>query len=191
MGVLSFLVTVYMIIVFVRIILTWFTGISTGGLQDVLGKITDPYLNWFRRFTAFRIGFLDLSPIVALGVLSIVNGILTTLARYGKITIGIILAMILQALWSALSFFIGFLLIVLILRLIGYYTRQGVSNPFWRIVDTITRPVLYRINSIFFKRRIPNFGSTLILSIVCLGILYIVLVLLVSLVSGILVRLPL
>ena len=190
MGILSFLVNIYMIIIFVRIIMTWFTGISTGGLQDILGKITDPYLNWFRRYMPLRVGFLDLSPIVALGILSIVNGIFNTLAHYGRITIGIILAMILQAVWSALSFFIGFLIIVLVLRLIGYLAKQGAYNPFWRIVDTISRPVLLRINNIFARGRIPNFTASVILSIVSLGIVYIILVMLVSFVSGILVRLP-
>ena len=191
MGVLSFLLSIYMIIVFIRIMLTWFTGLSTGGLQDMLARITDPYLNWFRRFTGLRVGFLDLSPIVALGVLSLVNGIFNTLARYGRITIGIILAMILQLLWSALSFFLGFLIIVLVLRLIAYLSRQGTYNPFWRIVDTISKPVLFRINRIFARGRIPNYALSVILSIVSLGIIYILLAMLVSFVSGLLAKLPL
>ena len=190
-GVLSFLLNIYMVIIFVRIILTWFKGISTGGLADVLAKITDPYLNWFRRFTFLRVGMLDLSPILALGVLSVVNGIFSTIAHYGTITIGIILAMILQALWGAVSFFIGFLIIVLVLRLIGHLARQSTYHPFWRIVDTISQPVLFRINRIFFKGRILNYGTGLILSIVSLGIAYIALGLLVGFVSGMLVKLPL
>ena len=191
MRVLSSLVNIYMMIIFIRIILTWFTGVGYGGVQNILARITDPYLNWFRRFPILRIGFLDLSPIVALGVLSLVNGIFNTLARYGTITIGIILAMILQALWGAVSFFLGFLIIILALRLIAHLAGQGTYNPFWRIIDAISRPILFRINSFFFRNRIANFGASVILSMVSLGIVYIVLMFLFSFVSRALVRLPL
>lgn len=191
MGALSFFVSVYMLLIFIRIVLTWFTGIRHGGFQDILARITDPYLNWFRRFTVLRVGFLDLSPIVALGVLSLVNRIFSTLARYGTITIGIVLAMILQALWAAVSFFLGFLIIVLILRLVAHLAKVNSYSPFWRVVETISQPVLFRINRIFFKNRIVNFGTSVILSIAGLGICYLVLGLLVSFVSRALARLPL
>ena len=190
MGFLSFLVYAYMIVIFIRIILTWFRGMGTGGLQDVLGKVTDPYLNWFRRFPALKVSSFDLSPIVALGVLSLVSRIFRTLAFYGIITIGIILAMILQAAWGAVSFFLGFLIIVLVLRLIGHLSAQSSENTFWHIIETISQPVLYRINRILFKDRIQNFIAEIIVSIVCLGLCYIVLGICVSAVSGALARLP-
>ena len=190
MRVLSFLVNLYMMIIFIRIILTWFSWLGNSGFQDILARITDPYLNWFRRFQFLRVGFLDLSPIVALGVLSLVNRIFSTLARYGSITVGIILAMIVQAIWGAVSFFLGFLIIVLILRLIAYFTRQNLYTPFWRIVDTISRPVLFRINRILFRNRIVNFRNGVILSLVSLGVIYIILRFLVSFVSVILAKLP-
>ena len=189
-GLLSSLVSIYMTIIFIRIILTWFTGFSTGGLQNVLAKITDPYLNWFRRFSGLRVGFIDLSPIVALGVLSLVNSVLSTLARYGSITIGIIIALVLQVAWSAVSFFLGFLIIVLVLRLIGHLANANMHSTFWRIVDTIARPILFRITRIVVRNRIVNFQTALILSIAILVIAYIALRIIVALVFGILVKLP-
>ena len=190
MGVLHFLVSVYMLIVVIRIILTWFTGIGNSGFQNVIARITDPYLNWFRRFPALRVGFLDLSPIVALGALSLVNRIFGTLARYGTITIGIILAMVVQVLWGAVSFFLGFLIIVLILRLAAHLAKVSFNGTFWSIVDAVSQPVLFRINSILFKDRIVNLLNALIISIICLGLIHLVLGILVSLLSGTLVRLP-
>ena len=190
-GVLSFLVNAYMVIIFFRIMLTWFSGMGHGSVQDVLARITDPYLNWFRRFPALRMGFLDLSPIVALGVLSLVNRILSSLARYGTITIGIILAMVLQGIWGAVSFFIGFLIIVLILCLVAHLSRVNTFNPFWRAVETISRPVLFRINRVLYKGRIENFAVSVILSIAALGISYIVLGFFVTFASRALARLPL
>ena len=190
LGVLSFLVSIYMMIIFVRIILTWFRGMDTGSFGDLLAKITDPYLNWFRRFPALRMGFFDLSPIVALGVLSLVNRILNTLARYRTITIGIILAMVLQAIWGAVSFFLGFLIIVLILCLIAHLSKQA-ENSFWNIVNGISKPVIYRINRFIFRNRIVNSTTSIVVSIAMLVLVNIVLGILVFILTGILARLPL
>ena len=190
MRFLSFIVNIYMMIIFFRIILTWFSGINHGGIQNVLARITDPYLNWFRRFPALRIGYLDLSPLVALGVLSLANRIFATIAHYNAISIGIILALVLQVLWGAVSFILGLLIIVLILRLVAHLANFNTYNPFWRVVDTISQPVLYRINRTLFKDRILNYTTSVVLSIVGLGLIYFVMRILIFSVSGLLVRLP-
>jgi YggT family protein len=166
--ILGGLTSLYMLTIFVRIILTWFRGNVYGRPMDILCRITDPYLNWFRRIPGLRVGFLDLSPIVALAVLSMVNRIFATLAFYGVVTLGILLAMLLEALWSAFHFLLIFFIVVLVLRLIAYLGKMNIHNPFWRIVDTISQPLLYRINRIFFGRRIIRYLNSLILSIAIL-----------------------
>ena len=188
---LNFFVSIYMMIIVFRIILTWFSWIGGGKVQEILSRITDPYLNWFRRFTFLKLGYLDLSPIAALGVLSLVSRLLSTLALHGRISIGIILALALQALWGVVSFIIGFLIIVLILRLIAHLMRKNNYSTFWGIVDSISQPVIYRINRFIFKDRILQFTTAVIISIVSLGIIYLILRVLVLLLSGILVRFPL
>ena len=187
---LSFIINAYMIIVFFRILLTWFSGMGNSGIQNFLTTITDPYLNWFRRFSFLRIGFLDLSPIAAMGMLSLLSRILGMLARYGKISIGVILALILQAIWGAFSFILIFLIIVLVLRLIAFFMQQNVNSPFWRVVDTISQPVLYRINRLIFKDRIVNYMTALLVSIFGLGAIYLILRILFSIVSALLIKLP-
>jgi len=189
--VLGFLVEIYMLVIFIRIVLTWFGRMGQGRLQEVLAAATDPYLDWFRRFTFLKVGFLDLSPIAALGVLSAVSRIISTIVFYGRITIGIILAILLQTIWGAVSFFLGFFIIVLVLRLFAHFAKQNIYGPFWRIVDTIAQPILYRTSRFLFKDRIVNYGNSLIISIVCLGLLYFVLRFLVSFLSMMLARLPL
>jgi YggT family protein len=152
--------------------------------------ITDPYLNWFRRFSFLQIGFMDLSPIVALGILSLVNRIVGMLASFGRISLGIVLALALQAVWAAVSFFLGFFILILILRLIAFLFNQSGANPFWNVIETISRPVLYRINRIFFRGRIVKHITALIVSILSLVFVYMALRLLFALVSSALVRLP-
>lgn len=190
LRILSSLVNVYMLLISIRVILTWFSGMGSGGVLNTLRRITDPYLDWFRRFTFLRAGFLDLSPIAALGVLSLVQRILFVLASHGRISVGIILALILQGVWSAVSFILGFLIVVLILRLVAHYFARNSYSPFWNIVDTISKPVLYRINRVLFKNRIPNFVTALIVSIAVLVLIYIALKLAVFFAAALLAGLP-
>jgi YggT family protein len=84
-GVASYVNTlflVYFVLIFIRILLSWIPRVPYyRWLDAVLGfvrEVTDPYLNVFRRFIpAVRLGggALDLSPMVAIFVLVIVQGI--------------------------------------------------------------------------------------------------------------------
>jgi YggT family protein len=189
-NLLGALTSLYMLAISVRIILTWFSGNSYGRPVEILSRVTDPYLAWFRRFPGLRAGFLDLSPIVALAVLSMVNRIFSTLAFYGAITLGIILAMILQSLWSALQFILLFFIIVLILRLIAYISNRNIYSFFWRIVDTISQPVLFRMSRIFFGARIIHYRTSLVLSIAILAAIVFILRLAIPQAVEFLARLP-
>ncbi|MGZ5339420.1 MAG: YggT family protein [Thermoleophilaceae bacterium] len=84
----STLVLVYLVLIFVRIILSWIPRIPynrfLNGFLRFVTDVTDPYLNIFRRILpTVRIGpgALDLSPIVATFVLIIVGSIVENLIR--------------------------------------------------------------------------------------------------------------
>ena len=78
----STLITIYIVLIFIRILMSWFTRIPYNRYLDAalrfVSEVTDPFLNLFRRFIPMvRIGpgALDLSPIVAVLVLSILGSI--------------------------------------------------------------------------------------------------------------------
>ena len=190
MSFLGVLVSIYMIILFFRIILTWFSWTGNSGIMNFLAAITDPYLNWFRRFSFLRAGAIDFSPLVAIGVLSLVNRIFTLLGRYGTISFGIILVLMLQVAWSAVSFIIWFLIVILVLRFIAHLAVRNSVNPFWRIIEGISQPVLFRVNRLLFKNRIVNFGTGILISVAALVILYCVLKILVMFLTRMLAGLP-
>jgi YggT family protein len=82
------LTLVYLVLIFVRIIMSWIPRIPynrwLAGFLKFVTDVTDPYLNLFRRFlppVRLGPGALDLSPIVATFVLIIVSGIVTSLIR--------------------------------------------------------------------------------------------------------------
>jgi YggT family protein len=173
MELLAFLVGLYTLLIVIRMILTWFGNAQYGRPMELLARITDPYLNWWRQKLNLRAGFLDLSPLVAIAVLSIVQTICSTIAKYGRISLGIILAVCVSALWSAFSFILGFCFIVLLLRLIAYFLNCDMYSTFWSVIDSISKPLLYRINRIVFGNRIVKFLTSNITAIVVIVILWI------------------
>jgi YggT family protein len=84
------LTLVYLVLIFVRIIMSWIPRIPynrfLAGFLKFVTDVTDPYLNLFRRIlppVRLGPGALDLSPIVATFVLIIVSGIVVGAIRPG------------------------------------------------------------------------------------------------------------
>jgi YggT family protein len=84
----SVLFTVYIVLIFIRVLMSWFTRIPynrvLNAVLEFVRETTDPYLNLFRKFVPMvRIGpgALDLSPIIAIFVLFIIQAIVVGLIR--------------------------------------------------------------------------------------------------------------
>ena len=84
----STLALVYLVLIFIRIIMSWIPRIPynrfLAAVLKFVSDVTDPYLNLVRRFlppVRLGPGALDLSPIVATFVLLIVSGIVSNLIR--------------------------------------------------------------------------------------------------------------
>ena len=85
---LNTLLLVYIVLIFIRIIMSWIPRIPYNRWLDMVlnfvRDVTDPYLNLFRRIippVRMGPGALDLSPIVATFVLIIVGGIVVSLVE--------------------------------------------------------------------------------------------------------------
>ena len=79
---------VYLVLIFIRIILSWIPRIPynrwLAGFLKFVSDVTDPYLNLFRRVlppVRMGPGALDLSPIVATFVLIIVSSLVASAIR--------------------------------------------------------------------------------------------------------------
>jgi YggT family protein len=159
--ILSTIVSVYMLIIFIRILLTWFSGVEYGRPYRILTSLTDPYLSYFRRFSFLRVGMVDFSPIAGLIVLVVVLNILNTLAAYGRIRVGIILTIILQAVWSAVSFLLTLFIFLILIRFLWWILRLNTVSPFIRTVDTLITPYLNWVHRKFFKQRFLTYQTGL------------------------------
>ena len=197
MNVLAGITSVYMVLIFIRILLTWFSGANfaqfgrSNSLYVFLCNICDPYLNWFRRFRIFRIGAIDFSSLIALAFLSFVHNIFLSWGQMGRISIVLVLIMFLRAIWSILSWVLGFFVVILVLRMIAFLGNFNIYSPFWRFIDFISQPILYRISRIFFPTRITDYLFRIIFSIAALIILGVLVWSIVQFASMLLLRLPL
>ena len=187
---LGTLCAIYSAVIVVRIVMDWFNPGTFGSLSQYMHKITDPYLGWFRRIRVSNISAIDLSPLFALIVLNIANAVFINLGKTGRITLGFILSLFLSIIWSAVSFILFFYIVVMVLRLIAYFVNADIHAPFWRIIDYISRPVTYRISRIFFRNRIANYVTGIILSIAALIAIYFALAVLLNLGEFLLRKLP-
>ncbi|MBR2282650.1 MAG: YggT family protein [Spirochaetales bacterium] len=152
-GFLAGLLGLYSAVIFVRIIISWILLFSrqngwrsgNGGygynqenydqpsgiakVDQVLGKICDPFLNMFRGFKGLRRSRVDFTPLLALVVLSIVRSLLSMFAQYGRISIWTIIAVVISGLWNSFFSLLLFILIVLlIVRLV--FTNKTTTSAY-------------------------------------------------------------
>jgi len=79
--IISYLFLVYTILLFVRIVGSWFPSFAHSSLMRFVAFYTDPYLNLFRRFIPPIGGMLDLSPLLGFFALQMVEKLLLYLVR--------------------------------------------------------------------------------------------------------------
>ncbi len=165
MQILGLALSLYSFLIFVRIILTWFQTGDYGQVTIWLGRITDPYINWFRRFDFLRIAGVDLSVIAALVTLWIVRSIALNIAYVGSITLGTILAIIVSAVSSAVFFFLTLFLILAVIRLLGSLFGANTALRFWIVLDQILEPIVHRVVTPLARGRLVNYQTALIVFI--------------------------
>jgi YggT family protein len=168
LSVISGFIGVYSFLCLIRVFLSWFSSNALGGPFYMLCRICDPYLNWFSRFNFLRIGMFDFSPIVALAILQVAQSIVDRLSAWGHVSAGFVGVLLLSAVWSALSFILGFMFIVLVIRFLGYAFHATMS-PFWRIVDSICQGVIYQAQRIVFRGR-GSYAASMVAAILFFGV---------------------
>lgn len=77
----STFLNIYIILLIIRILLTWFPSIDwLSPPFSILSQLTDPYLNVFRSFIP-PLGGIDLSPILAIFLLQFLAQIFSTVQQ--------------------------------------------------------------------------------------------------------------
>ena len=169
---LARLLEIYSFIIWIRIIVSWFRPYPRpGSFTYYMARIVDPYLSLFRSQKA-RMGMLDFSPIIAIGLLAVVQSLLSVFGTFGFLTLGIILANVISAFWSyGISIYLFFSIMLLIFRTIAAFTHNpmmyGIQGQFSDPITTMVRRC--------FTTRIPSDSTIALISLAINIALYFVL----------------
>lgn len=179
--------SIYMLVCVARILMSWFPASSLGRSGELVSRVTDPYLDLWKRIRFLRAGNVDFSPIVALAALSGLSRILTV-ASYGALSVGVGLSLVIEVLWSPVAFLLSFFSILVAARIVAYAARWNSLHPAWRTVDAIINPVLWRIKRLVYRDRIVNYMQGLVTGAIALIGTRVTLGLLMGLLLGLLRR---
>lgn len=170
------IIAIYNLLIWIRIIFTWFTSFSpmtNNGFYNILKQIVDPYLNLFRNVNFLKTKSIDFTPLLAFALLSVVQSILRLYGATGEITLFLILALILNTLWSYLiSPFLLILTILIIVRLVLCFKKGPNTISFIRGIENIIGGFLNWIQKIFFFSKIVSDRTLLITSTVFTILVY-------------------
>jgi YggT family protein len=164
------IIIVYVLVLSLRIILGWFVPQAFGRAWEILAKVTDPYLDIFRRIRFLRGGVFDFSPIAAVLVLVLAADLIGQLVNWGRITVGFFLASAFAAAWSGARFLLILFLIVAILRVVPLFFRSSAGAGIWRVVDLLIQPVVAWVMRIFRLGGRTGYTQYLLLAI---GLLFV------------------
>jgi YggT family protein len=162
----SVILSLYMMVIFVRIIMTWFSGDQP---RPGRGGTCRPHRSVPRLVSAEcprPLWALDFSAVVGILVLGLLNSISNQLAFAGSITFSYILAIVVSAVWSVVSFFLTFFLILSGVRLVGILANVDSGGRLWVVLEQIVNPVLQSAVRPFLRGRFTSYRDSLLIFIV-------------------------
>ena len=175
LSILAAALSLYTLLCFIYILMSWFPGARFTKFGHFMTAICEPYMGLFRKMSFLRIGNIDFSPIVSIGILSLASAILAGIQRTGTIFFGGILGTILNSLWGIASSIIGIFTLLIFIRWIVLLINKGRTSydSGWNQVDMILNKMTYKIAGTF-TRKTMSYQTSLLLSwiilLVTLGI---------------------
>lgn len=165
LSILSAFIVVYTILCFIDIIMSWIPGAKFTSVGKLISKFCDPYLNFFSRTGWLRIGNIDFSPIISIGLLSLISSILSGINSTGRIYLGGILATIIGMIWNVCSSLLTVLFLLVLIRWIVLMANHGQTSydSGWNQVDLLLNKFSYKIAGTFVKKPI-NYQTTLLIT---------------------------
>lgn len=152
---LTLLLSIYYIMIIVRILLTYFSHrmgpTPESPLLLLLRKSVDPFLDFFRRIFPVQLGNFDLSPIFALLSVSLSQRLLQIFIYTGKMTLGYAVAFIIRSLWwSAGAYVVGIVAILLAVRLYFCYHKSPLSIQYIAALERLLDRILDFVHRLVF-----------------------------------------
>jgi YggT family protein len=173
LSILAAVLSLYTLLCFIYILMSWFPGAKFTKFGHIMTSICEPYMSLFRKMSFLRIGNIDFSPIVSLGILSLASAILAGIQHTGRIFFGGILGTIINSLWGIASSIIGIFTLLIFIRWIVLLINKGRTSyeSGWNQIDMLLNKITYKVAGTFTKSSMSYQKSLLISWIVMLVVL--------------------
>ena len=169
-SVLASVVSIYTLLCFIRVMLSWFPGAEYSKFGQVLSQMCDPYLDVFRRFRFLRFSSFDFTPAIALCVLMALQAFFTSLSTGAGFRLSMILAMIVMLVGNIFTSLLGFVAVIILVRLIAWFIVGDGNSSYsiWTVVDRTLSPIIFRIAGMIFRNQSISFVKALVTSFIIL-----------------------
>ena len=187
LSILAGVLSLYTLLCFIYILMSWFPGARFTKFGHFMTAICEPYMGLFRKMSFLRIGNIDFSPIVSLGILSLISAILAGVQHTGRIFLGGILGTILSSLWGIASSIIGIFTLLLFVRWLVLLINKGRTSyeSGWNQIDMLLNKISYKVAGTFTRNSSMSYLRSLLISwisfLVILGAGHILITILVNL----------
>jgi uncharacterized protein YggT (Ycf19 family) len=148
------LLVVYLVLISMRLLLSWFPGAASGRHWQALLRATDPYLRLFRGLEFLRRGLFDFTAVAAVLALVVALDLAGAAARRGPFTLGLALGTVAGALWSGISFLLILFIVLAALRLIFRLFTRRYESSVGELLEAMGRPVV-SLTRALLPRRAP------------------------------------
>ena len=185
------LLSIYSFVIWIRIMASWINPFPRpGSFTYYLACIVDPYLNTFRS-SRFRAGMLDFSPIIGIGVLSVVQSVFEIYGTYGMMSLSLIVQLFISAFWSyGVSIFFTFGFILLVMKTIASFMNGSNFSMVMERMGTFTDPITNWVQKTFFKTRFVRKSTLNLITLAIFVVLYFAIRYLFNIAIHLAVRIP-
>lgn len=185
------LLSIYSFVIWIRIMASWINPFPRpGSFTYYLACIVDPYLNTFRS-SRFRAGMLDFSPIIGIGVLSVVQSVFEIYGTYGMMSLSLIVQLFISAFWSyGVSIFFTFGFILLVMKTIASFMNGSNFSMVMERMGTFTDPITNWVQRTFFKTRFVRKTTLNLITLAIFVVLYFAIRYLFNIAIHLAVRIP-
>jgi YggT family protein len=191
LSILAAMLSLYTLLCFIYILMSWFPGAKFTKFGHFMTSICEPYMGLFSRMSFLRLGNIDFSPIVSLGVLSLASAILAGIQHTGRIFFGGILGTILNSLWGIASSIIGIFTLLIFIRWIVLLINKGRTSydSGWNQVDMLLNKISYKVAGTFTKSSM-SYQRSLMISWIALLVILIAGHFLITILASLCYRMP-
>lgn len=186
-NVVRLIFSIYIILLFVRILFAWIRPNMFNPIVRFVYRVTDPYLKIFAGIRFLRIGYIDFTPILAFYLLYLLQELVYNVLIRGYFSPDLLFSLLIILAFRFVYFILFIFIVVVGLRFIFDIVGFRSNNMLVNIVYSMSEPAVRPVRRIFKFDSHASLDINVLVSLVCLVLFrFLVLPRLLTLIIGLL-----